>query len=139
MAGALFGFSQEGDVDMRLTRIIAILLVGLLFTFTACASPTTQQAELSFQIVSVTSPVSPGANATLVAQTEIGANCDIDVYYKSGASKAQGLYPKTAGSSGRVSWTWKVGTRTTPGNWQIVVKASYKGKTITQSTYFTVR
>ena len=135
------GLVRKEDVDMRLTRIIAILLVGLLFTFTACASPTIppNQDELSLQIVSVTSPVSPGANATLVAQTISGANCDIDVYYKSGASTAQGLYPKTADSSGRVSWTWKVGTRTTPGNWQIVVKASYGGKTVTQSTYFTVR
>lgn len=159
---------------MRITRIIAVLLIAASLILSACASPITvpqqptspaptqqvptspskttpaptqtptqtptqQSAELSLKIVSVTSPVSPGANATLVAQTVPGANCDIDVYYKSGASTAQGLYAKTADSSGRVSWTWKVGTRTTPGNWQIVVKASYGGKTVTQSTSFTVR
>jgi hypothetical protein len=95
---------------------------------------------LSLQIISVTSPVSPGANATLVAQTTPGAECSIIVYYKSGPSTATGLMtPKTADNSGRVSWTWKVGTRTTPGSWQIVVSASYEGQTVSQDTYFTVR
>ena len=109
-------------------------------TPTPTPPPTQSPAgELSLKIVSVTSPVSPGANATLVAQTIPEAECDITVYYKSGPSTASGLYPKTADSSGRVSWTWKVGTRTTPGSWQIVVKASYGGKTVSQTTEFTVR
>ena len=137
---------------MRITRTITILLIAVLLVLGACASPapgpiptptqppiTPTPSELLLQIVSVTSPVSPGANATLVAQAVSGAECSITVYYKSGPSEAQGLYPKTADSSGRVSWTWKVGTRTTPGSWQIVVKASYGGKTVTQSTDFTVR
>ena len=96
-------------------------------------------AKPALQIVSVTSPVRPGANATLVAQTTSGAVCSITVYYKSGASTAQGLYSKTADSSGRVSWTWKVGTRTTPGSWRIVVKASYGGQTVSQEIHFTVQ
>ncbi len=103
-------------------------------------TPNTQQAdELELQIVSVTSPVSPGSNATLVAQTTPGAQCNITVHYKSGASKASGLYSKTADNSGKVSWTWKVGTRTTPGSWQIVVKVSNDGQTVSQSTDFIVR
>ena len=102
-------------------------------------SSTEQVHELSIEIISVTSPVSPGSNATLVAQTTPGANCDIDVYYKSGASTAQGLYPKVADNSGRVSWTWKVGTRTTPGSWGIVVRANHNEQTTTQTTHFTVR
>ena len=130
---------------MRATRIIVILLTTVSLILSACTSPTSpssptqQSAELSLKIVSVTSPVGAGANATLVARTLPNADCDIDVYYKSGASTASGLYPKKADSSGKVSWTWKVGTRTTPGSWQIVVKASYGGKTVTQSTSFTVR
>jgi hypothetical protein len=95
--------------------------------------------ELTLEIVSVTSPVSPGHNATLVARTAPGANCDITVYYKSGPSTAQGLYPKTADSNGSVSWTWLVGTRTTPGSWRIVVTATLGGKTVSQTTYFTVQ
>lgn len=47
--------------------------------------------------------------------------------------------PKTADSNGNVSWTWKVGTNTTPGNWQIVVTASLNGQTVQTSTTFTVQ
>jgi hypothetical protein len=91
-------------------------------------------------IISVTSPVSPGANATLVAQTVPGALCTITVRYKSGPGTAEGLKPTpTADSSGRVSWTWKVGTNTTPGTWPIVVTASYGGKAGSQTTQFVVR
>jgi len=96
-------------------------------------------AELSLKIVSVTSPVSPGAYATLKARAPPGAQCTIAVYYKSGRSTAQGLYPKQADNNGDVSWRWKVGTRTTTGSWRIVVTATYGGKTVSQETYFTVR
>ena len=95
--------------------------------------------EFSIEIVSVTSPVSPGAYATLKASAPPGAQFTIAVYYKSGRSTAQGLYPKQADMNGDVSWTWKVGTRTTPGSWRIVVTATYDGETISQETYFTVR
>jgi hypothetical protein len=95
--------------------------------------------ELSIEIVYVTSPVNAGANATLQALTLPEASCDITVYYKSGPSTASGLYRKTAGSDGYVSWTWKVGTRTTPGSWRIVVSASYDSQTDSDTIYFTVR
>ena len=95
--------------------------------------------NLSPEIVSVTSPVSPGAYATLQARAPPGAQCSIVVYHKSGPSTAQGLYNKQADMNGDVSWTWKVGTRTTPGSWRVVVIATYEGKTTSQETYFTVR
>jgi len=94
---------------------------------------------LSLTIISVTSPVSPGQDATLKARAPPGAQCTIIVYYKSGPGTALGLYSKQADSNGDVSWTWKVGTRTTPGNWRIVVTATYAGKTVSQETRFTVR
>ncbi|MCX6056550.1 MAG: hypothetical protein NTW69_00115 [Chloroflexi bacterium] len=90
-------------------------------------------AELT--IVSVTSPVFKGSNATVTANTAPGASCGITVYYKSGPSSASGLGPQTADSTGQVSWTWKVGARTTSGSWRIVV---YCGSA-TQETYFEVR
>jgi len=98
----------------------------------------TSTAGLSLEIPSVTSPVRPGATATLRAVTAPGANCSIVVYYKSGPSTAAGLGPKTADASGNVSWSWTVGTRTTPGTWRIVVKTSQGGSTITKETSFTV-
>jgi beta-lactamase superfamily II metal-dependent hydrolase len=95
--------------------------------------------ELSLEIISVTTPIGQGYYATLWANTEPGAYCTITVYYLSGPSEAQGLYPKYADSNGNVSWTWKVGTRTTPGTWRIVVTASSGGETVSQTTYFTVQ
>ena len=93
-------------------------------------APTTVAVTTEF--VSVTSPVSHGSTATVMVQTAPGAQCSITVIYKSGPSEAQGLGSKQADSSGRVSWTWKVGTRTTPGEWPIIVTC--EGQTI-QTTF----
>jgi competence protein ComEC len=71
--------------------------------------------------LSVTSPVAKGSNATLTAKTAPNASCTIAVHTKSGTSEAAGLEPKSADGSGVVSWTWKVGARTTSGTWKIVV------------------
>ena len=46
----------------------------------------------------------------------------ITVYYKSGPSSASGLDPKTSDANGYVSWSWKVGGRTAPGTYRIVVE-----------------
>ncbi len=116
--------------------VYTVNVSGLSGTFSV-KSPST--SELTLTIVSVTSPVGPGYNATLIAKTAPGARCTITVYYKSGPSEAAGLYPKDADANGSVSWTWKVGTRTTPGSWRIVVTASLSGKTVSQTTYFTVQ
>jgi len=62
-----------------------------------------------------------GATATVAARTAPGAQCSIVVRYKSGPSKAQGLGPKTADAGGDVSWSWKVGTNTTPGAWPVTI------------------
>jgi len=102
-------------------------------------TPTPAPAALSVEIVSVTSPVSQGANATAVAQTSPGANCSITVTYKSGPSKAQGLVPKTADASGQVSWTWKVGTNTTPGDWPIDITCSLGGQSQSARSSITVQ
>jgi hypothetical protein len=90
------------------------------------------------EILSVTSPVSAGSSATLKAKTIPNAVCDIDVIYKSGSSSASGLGIKIADANGNVSWTWKVGTRTTPGSWNIIVTVSSGGMKTTKSIYFTV-
>lgn len=94
--------------------------------------------QLFLEITSVTSLIGKGYTATLQAKTVPGAHCTITVYYKSGPSSAAGLYGKTADSQGNVSWSWKVGTRTTPGSWRIVVTASLDSDTVSQTTYFTV-
>lgn len=68
-----------------------------------------------------------------------GTLCLITVRYKSGPSKASGLAPKTADGRGVVTWTWRVGTRTTPGRWPIIVTCSAGGRQGTLETSFEVR
>ena len=119
--------------------IIVACAIAIVVAIVTAAYPPTCNGKLSLEIVSVTSPVDAGAYATLKAKAPPEAQCSIVVYYKSGPSTAQGLYTKQAGINGDVSWTWKVGTRTTPGSWKIVVTATYKGKRASQETSFTVR
>lgn len=105
-------------------------------TFTVAPSPT---ATLNLKIVSVTSPVQRGDVATLVAETRPGLQCTITVFYKSGASTASGLEPRTADDNGQISWSWKVGRKTTPGQWRIVVTAGEGEEKASETTFFTVQ
>jgi beta-lactamase superfamily II metal-dependent hydrolase len=121
-----------------LTPVIVVPPIDTNPTAAPVAQPTaaaTAPVSGGLEIVSVTSPINAGANATLKAQTAPNASCSIAVNYKSGPSSAQGLGPKTANGSGIVSWTWKVGPRTTPGSWRIDVTCNG----IYKSVYFTVK
>ncbi len=113
-------------------RVRLLVLLTLLITLVLVASPT---ASARVRLVSVTSPASPGGHATLTASVSPSRTCSITVNYKSGPSHAQGLNPKRA-IQGRVSWTWMVGTRTTPGRWGIVLSCGSAG---TLRTSFVVR
>ena len=108
--------------------LLATLVVAFSFVVTAAA-------DARVRLLSVTSPIRHGAYATLLAGVSPARRCSITVYYKSGRSIAQGLYPKRP-HNGRVSWTWKVGTRTTPWRWPIVVSCGSAG---TLRTSFVVR
>lgn len=107
-------------------------------TLVPTLTPTATATPITLEMVSVTSSVARGADATLRARTAPGAYCTITVYYKSGPSEAAGLSPKTADAQGNVSWTWRVGTNTTPGSWRIVVTAEKDGSQVSATTYFTV-
>jgi len=118
-------------------RILAFALAVALLLAVAL-SPVRAQ-PLQVRLVALTSPVSPGADATLTVQTAPGAMCLITVRYKSGPSTARGLVPKPAGGRGIVTWTWRVGTRTTPGRWPISVTCSAGGRQGALETTFEVR
>jgi len=97
------------------------LLITLALV-TALAIPAAVSARV--RLVSVTSPISHGSYATLTVSVTPTATCSPAVYYRSGRSRAAGLYPKRGA---RISWTWKVGTRTTPGRWPIIVSCGSSG------------
>ena len=93
---------------------------------------------LTVRIIGVTSPAYRNSFATLAARTNAGSSCSIEVDYASGPSSAAGLGSTTANSSGSVSWTWKVGGRTTKGTWPIFVTCSWNGQAAAASTTFRV-
>lgn len=79
------------------------------------APPATSGAS-GVRIESVTSPVSRGSEASLVAQTGPNMACGLEVTLPSGnQSHSQGLGPGSADASGRVQWSWRTGTSTKPG------------------------
>jgi hypothetical protein len=108
---------ELGGTHMRRYMLFALALLALGLPASAVAS---------VRLKAVTSPVSAGSNATLTVTLSRPATCSITVNYRSGPSHAAGLYP-TQSVAGRVSWTWKVGTRTTPGRWTIDVYCGAAG------------
>ena len=104
----------------------------------ATPKPTPKPVVLTVRITSVTSPAYRNSYATLTAKTHAGARCSIEVDYASGPSTAAGLVDKTASSSGSVSWTWKVGGRTTKGTWPIYMTCTWQGQSADAQTTFRV-
>ena len=94
--------------------------------------------ELFLDLVSVTSPVGTGEEATVAVKTLPGAECTIRVRYQSGWSTAAGLYSKQADEHGEISWTWYVGPETTPGTWLIYVTAKLGEQVARLETHFAV-
>jgi hypothetical protein len=94
---------------------------------------------LGIAVTALTSPMARGAEASLTIHTLPGAACSIVVNYKSGPSKIAGLGPQTADANGTVTWSWKVGTRTPPGTWRIVLTASAGGQSVSQWIPFVVQ
>ena len=97
-----------------------------------------QGAERLFLAVEPISGVGQGHHATVNAQTLPGAECSIVVYYGDSASAAQGLTAQTADDAGCVRWTWRIGTRTKPGNHRVVITATSGDEQVTQTIWFEV-
>ncbi len=111
--------------------------LALLFVLlTIISLPTSALAEFPpVKFVSVRSPVPHGGMGRVIVQTKPQTFCTITVTYKSGPSRAAGLSPKTSDSQGRITWTWKVGTRTTPGVWPITVECGQGDITRVRTTF----
>ena len=112
---------------------------SLLAVFLITISASVMAAALAIKVVYVTSPAKPGTDARLQIETSPGADCGITVVYKSGASRAQGLVAKRANDRGRIVWVWRVGTRTTPGTWPILVECTLGQQRAQVRTQFTVQ
>jgi hypothetical protein len=87
------------------------------------------------KFLEVRSPVPHGGQGLVTIQTKPGTTCGITIVYKTGLSRAAGLGLQTADSRGYVTWTWKVGTRTTPGTWPIIVECGTEQITRVHTTF----
>lgn len=85
--------------------------------------------DLPLTLVALTSPVPPGGNASVTVQTDPRTQCMLLVHYKARGAEANLAIPKRADKAGRVSWTWRVDPKATPGTWPVIVHCSdeFKG------------
>ncbi|MCO7127761.1 DUF4236 domain-containing protein [Sporolactobacillus shoreicorticis] len=102
-------------------------------TKSATTKPAESKPAPSVSVVSHGLNVSPGQNASVTVKGEPGAHGSIQVVYNSGPSTAAGLGPKTADGNGNITWVWKVGTRTAPGDYPVTITIG--GKTISQTLH----
>ena len=66
--------------------------------------------------------------ATVSINAQPNTEYSIKVYYPSGKSTAQGLENKTSDANGNVSWSWKIGGKTTEGAHYLIITGG--GETI---------
>lgn len=81
-------------------------------------SPT---ARVGASIQMLSSPVSPGENATMTVRTNTMANCTIKVEYNNKPAVDSGLVPKKSDEYGMVTWGWTVPAGTPLGKWPVTV------------------
>lgn len=87
----------------------------------------TQKEQETIELVSFTSSINAGQNATLKIKGKPNTKYSITVIYQK-KSTANGLEEKTSDENGQVSWTWKVGTNTKAGTYQVIVSDGISSK-----------
>lgn len=83
-------------------------------------------ATIGAVVQSITSPVVPGSNASIMVRTNPEATCTVSVIYDKTASKDSGLVQKKADEYGLVEWTWTVEGSAPLGTWPIEVSCANK-------------
>ena len=88
-------------------------------TQTPKATPTSTQTKSNvraistgIEIIDYTSVIGRGEYASIKIKGEPQTDYECEVEYQSGMSTAKGLGEKRSDSNGYVTWSWKVGTRT---------------------------
>lgn len=81
---------------------------------------------VSASVQSVTSPVVPGSNASIMVRTNRLATCTISVIYDKTPAKDSGLVEKKSDDFGMVEWTWTVPQNAPLGEWPVKVTCANK-------------
>lgn len=98
---------------------------------------TQRPADTDLEIVSLPAPTKRGNQASMTVRGTPSALYTLEIKYKSGWSVANGLGAQTADADGLVTWSWKVGSRTTPGVWEIKITDA-SGDILYNESAFTV-
>jgi hypothetical protein len=88
----------------------------------------------SLKLVELTETVSAGKKASVTVNGLPDTEYSITVTYATSVSQAQGLEPKYSDANGIISWSWRVGNQTKPGEYKIEIQC----KTEKITLYFTV-
>lgn len=75
----------------------------------------------SIEVVKAPGEVKRGGKATLAIRGIANAVYSIRVKYSSGYSSAKGLEDRVSDSDGNCSWSWRIGAKTAPGEYDITV------------------
>jgi hypothetical protein len=86
-----------------------------------------------------TASVARNAKASVTIKTTQGAECGIDVQYKSGSPSADGLEPKVANAKGAITWKWVVARNTSTGRAPIVITCTLGDQSGRLDTSFKVK
>lgn len=84
--------------------------------------PEQPPAETTLTLDDMSAQVMAGGEAHVRVYGRAGEQYRITVYLKSGASTAKGLEDKTPDAEGLITWEWNVSSRTTPGDYRIVIE-----------------
>lgn len=83
------------------------------------SSNSSSSTTSNINLISLTSPVKKGSEASISIKGLPNTTYDIDVIYSSGASKASGLEDKVSDSEGNVNWTFKVSSNVKVGTYEV--------------------
>jgi hypothetical protein len=103
-----------------------LVLAAAVIALAAAGGAVPSRAAAAARLLIVTSPVSRGSDAELVARVTPSRRCTISVLYKSRPLKEHGLDRKRP-VHGRVRWTWLVRANTKPGTLPIHVSCGSAG------------
>lgn len=78
-------------------------------------------APVGVAVHALTTPITPGSNASITVQTTPEVQCVISVEYNKIASTDSGLVVKTADEYGVVTWSWTVEPAVPLGKWPVNV------------------
>lgn len=86
-------------------------------------------AKESAAVEMISSPVTPGSNATISVRTNPGSTCTIAAVYNNVPSTDSGLTTKSADEYGSINWSWTVGPSVPLGTWPVKITCAYHTQT----------